>query len=127
MRTEEAHWQLAIFTRMANWRKWGNGQESIKGFAKPQMRWQRGKSSQMAIIRKWQILGEREKFRLNGEYAKKSLAKYSHKMTKKGIWTNGDLFIKDLTKTLNETTKEAFLVCNHVIRLPCGGGGGSIQ
>ena len=32
----------------------------------------------------------------NGEYAKKSLAKYSHKMTKKGIWTNGDLFGKNL-------------------------------
>ena len=38
MRTEEAYWQLAIFTRIANWRKWGNWQESIKGFAKPQMR-----------------------------------------------------------------------------------------
>ena len=50
----------------------------------------------MAIIRKWQILGEREKFGKNGEYGKKSLAKYSHKMTKKGIWTNGDLFGKNL-------------------------------
>ena len=33
--TKEAYWQLAIFTKMANWRKW---QESVKGFAKPQMR-----------------------------------------------------------------------------------------
>ena len=48
---------------MANWRKWGIGQESIKGFAKPKMRWQREKSWQMAIIRKWQILGEKGKFR----------------------------------------------------------------
>ena len=30
-------------------------------------------------------------------------------------------FIKDLAKILIETTKEAFLVCNHVTRLPCGG------
>ena len=36
--TKEAYWQLAIFTKMANWRKCGIGQESIKGFAKPQMR-----------------------------------------------------------------------------------------
>ena len=36
--TKEAYWQLAIFTKMANWRKWGILQESIKGFAKPQMR-----------------------------------------------------------------------------------------
>ena len=41
-------------------------------------------------------MGEREKFGKNGEYGKKSLAKYSHKMTKKGIWTNGDLFGKNL-------------------------------
>jgi len=41
-------------------RKW---QESIKGFAKPQMRWQRGKSWQTVITRKWQILGEKGKFR----------------------------------------------------------------
>ena len=34
MRTEEAYWQLAIFTRIANWRKWGNWQESIKRFCK---------------------------------------------------------------------------------------------
>ena len=33
--TKDAYWQLAIFTKMANWRKW---QESIEGFAKPQMR-----------------------------------------------------------------------------------------
>ena len=36
--TKEAFWQLAIFTKMANWRKWGILQESMKGFAKPQMR-----------------------------------------------------------------------------------------
>ena len=36
--TKEAYWHLAIFTKMANWRTWGIGQESIKGFAKPQMR-----------------------------------------------------------------------------------------
>ena len=35
MTLEEVYWQLAIFTKMANWRKW---QEFIKGFAKPQMR-----------------------------------------------------------------------------------------
>ena len=50
-------------------RKW---QESIKGFAKPQMRWQRGKSWQTAIIGKWQILGQKGKFCKNGEYTKKS-------------------------------------------------------
>ena len=36
------------------------------------MRWQRGKFWQTAIIRKWQILDEKGKFRKNGEYAKKS-------------------------------------------------------
>ena len=61
--TKEVYRQLAIFTKMANWRKWGTGQESIKGLVKPQMRWQRGKSWQMAIIRKWQILVEQGKFR----------------------------------------------------------------
>ena len=34
--TKEAYSQLAIFTKMANWRKWGNGQESNKGLAKPE-------------------------------------------------------------------------------------------
>ena len=29
---------VAIFSKMANLRKWGIGQESIKGLAKPQMR-----------------------------------------------------------------------------------------
>ena len=37
-----------------------------------------------------------QNFGKNGEYAKKSLAKYSNKMTKKGILTNGDLFGKNL-------------------------------
>ena len=35
---------------MTNLRKRGIGQESIKGLAKPQLKWQRGESWQMAII-----------------------------------------------------------------------------
>ena len=71
-------------------RKW---QESIKGFAKPQMRWQRVKSWQTAIIRKWQIWGEKGKFRQKWRVCQKVIdasAKYSNKMTKRGILTNGD-------------------------------------
>ena len=30
---KEAYWQLAIFTKMAYWRKWGIGEESSKGLA----------------------------------------------------------------------------------------------
>ena len=48
-------------------RKW---QESIKGFAKPQMRWQRGKSWQTAII--WKFWAKKGNFGKNGEYAKTS-------------------------------------------------------
>ena len=83
--TKEAHRQLAIFTKMANWRKWGIGPESIKGLAKPQMRWQRGKSWQMAIIRKWQILVEQGKFWQKWRVCQKfmkGMAKYSNKVTK---------------------------------------------
>ena len=36
-------------------------------------------------------------------------------------------FIKDLAKILNETTKKAFLDCNHVTRLPCYGGVNTIE
>ena len=55
-KAKEAYWQLAILAKMANLRKRGIGQESIKGLAKPQLKWQRGESWQMAIIiRKWQI------------------------------------------------------------------------
>ena len=67
-------------------RKW---QESIKGFAKPQMRWQRGKSWQTAIIRKWQILGEKGKFRQRWRVCQKVIeasAKYSNKITKVASW-----------------------------------------
>ena len=131
------------------------------------MRWQRGKSWQMAIIRKWQILSGKEKFRPKRRVCQKVIkasAKYSNKMTKRGILTNGDFtwklqiwqefigltktktrwqkrhvdncglyendkfceicefgFIKGVAKILNETTKEAFLVCNHKTRRPCWG------
>ena len=92
--TEEAYWQLAIFAKMANLRKRGIGKESIKFLAKPQLRWQRGKSWQMAvIIRKWQTLVEQRKFRQKwrvGQKFIKSFAKYSKEMTKRGILTNGD-------------------------------------
>ena len=54
--TKEAYWQLAIFAKVANLRKGRIRHESIKGFAKPQLKWQRGESWQMVIkIRKWQI------------------------------------------------------------------------
>ena len=139
-------------------RKW---QESNKGFAKPQMRWQRGKSWQTAIIRKWQILGEKGKFRQSWRVCQKVIeasAKYSNKITKVASWQMTILrklqiwqefiglakiktrwqkrhvdncgfyendkfceigefgFINGLAKILNETTKEAFLVCNHETR-----------
>ena len=42
------------------------------------------------------VWAKERNFGKNGEYAKKSLATYSHKMTKKGIWTNGDLFGENL-------------------------------
>ena len=43
------------FHEIGKLRKWRIGQESIKGLSKTQMRWQRGESWQMAIIRKWQV------------------------------------------------------------------------
>ena len=77
-------------------RKWGIGQESIKDLAKPQMRWQRGKSWQMAIIRKWQTLVEQGKFRQKWRVCQKfikGMAKFSNKMAKRVILTN-DNFTK---------------------------------
>ena len=50
----------------------------------------------MAIIRNGKFWAKEGNFGKNGEYAKKSLAEYSNKMTKKGILTNGDLFGKNL-------------------------------
>ena len=71
--TKEAYWQLAIFAKMANLRKGGIVQESIKGLAKLQLKWQRGESWQMAIIiRKWQIKEKKANFDKNGECAKNS-------------------------------------------------------
>ena len=151
-------WHIWQFSR-----KW---QESIKGFAKPQMRWQRGKSWQTAIIRKWQILGEKGKFRQRWRVCQNVIeasAKYSNKITKVASWQMTILrklqiwqefiglakiktrwqkrhvdncgfyendkfceigefgFINGLAKILNETTKEAFLVCNHETRRQCWG------
>ena len=60
------------------------------------MRWKRGKSWQMAILKKWQILGEKGKFRQKRRVCQKVIkasAKYS-KMTKRGILTNGDFTCK---------------------------------
>ena len=51
--TKQAYWQLAIYTILANLRKWGIGQESINGLAKPQMRWQRGEYWQKANFDKY--------------------------------------------------------------------------
>ena len=59
----QKNWMMQQKRPIGSWqfsRKW---QESIKGFAKTQLRWQRGKSWQTAIVRKWQILGEKGKFR----------------------------------------------------------------
>ena len=100
-------------------RKW---KESIKGFAKPQMRRQRGKSWQTAIIRKLQIWQEFI-----------CLAKIKTRWQKRhvdncGFYEN-DKFceigefgcINGLVKILNKTTKKAFLVCNHETRRQCWG------
>ena len=79
--TKQAYWQMAIYTKMANLRKWGIGQESINGLAKPHLRWQRGED--------W----EKVDFDKYGECAKKiikGLAKYSNEMTKRGMLIAGD-------------------------------------
>ena len=57
---------------------------------------------EMAIIRKWQILGEKGKFRQKWRVCEKVIkasAKYSNKMTKRCILTNGDFTkITNLTR-----------------------------
>ena len=103
----------------------------------------------MAILRKWQILSEKGKFRQKWRVCEKvikSLAKYSNEMTKRDILTDNDFtkitnlariyrfgfydkfckigefgFIKGLAKILSETTKEAFLVCNQETSQPFWG------
>ena len=66
------------------WRKW---QESIKGFEKER------NLDKWRLQKKWQILGEKGKFRQKRRVCQKVIkasAKYSNKMTKRGILTNGD-------------------------------------
>ena len=80
---------------MANLRKRGIGQESIKGLAKPQLRWQikEGILTNGYCNKKMANLGEKGKFRQKWRVCQtfiKGLAKYSNKTTKKDILTNGD-------------------------------------
>ena len=75
--TKQAYWQMTIFTKMANLRKWGIGQESINGLAKPQMR----------CVTKREILTKgkfQQKWRVCQKFIK-CLAKYSNVMTKRGM------------------------------------------
>ena len=51
--TKQSYWQLAIFTKMANLRKWGIEQESTHDLVKPQMRWQRWEDWQKANFDKY--------------------------------------------------------------------------
>ena len=73
---------VAIFSKMANLRKWGIGQESIKGLAKPQMRC----VTRREILTKGKF---QQKWRggAGGQKFIKRLAKYSNEMTKKGMLT----------------------------------------
>ena len=67
--------ESGIFEKMENWAR------------------QRGKYWQMAIIRKWQTLVEQGKFRQKWRVCQKfvkGIAKYSNKITKRVILTNGD-------------------------------------
>ena len=73
---------VAIFSKMANLRKWGIGQESIKGLAKPQMRC----VTRREILTKGKF---HQKWR-GGQKFIKGLAKYSNEMTKKGMLIAGD-------------------------------------
>ena len=66
----------------------------------------RGILTKAITIRKWQILGEKGKFRQKWRVCQKVIeasAKYSSKMTKSGILTNGDF-----TKITNLTRIERF-------------------
>ena len=73
---------VAIFSKMANLRKWGIGQESINGLAKPEMRW----VTKREILTKGKF---QQKWRGGAKFIK-DLAKYSNEMTKKGMLIAGD-------------------------------------
>ena len=86
----KASWLLAILTKMAR-----THQRFCKTSNEVTKR-------EMAIIRKWQILGEKGKFRQKWRVCQKVIeasAKYTNKMTKSSILTNGDFTkITNLTR-----------------------------
>ena len=117
--TKQAYWQMAIYTKMANLRKWGIGQESISGLAKHHLRWQRGEywekvdfdkygesarknhqgfgqifkwDDKKGHVDSWRFLGQwqiLQRWRIWQEVIK-GLTKIYKEMTKRGILTNGD-------------------------------------
>ena len=81
------------FHEIGKLRKWGIGQEFIKGLAKTQEVTKRGILTNGDYNKKMANLGEKGKFRQKWRLCQKfikGLAKYSNEITKRGILTNGD-------------------------------------
>ena len=111
------------------WAKKGNfgqngeyAKKSSKLLPNIQIRWQKVASWQMAILRKLQIWQE-----FIGLAKIKTRSQKRH-VDNCGFYENDKFceigefgFINGLAKILSETTKEAFLVCNHETRRQCWG------
>ena len=120
-------WQTPIIRKRQilgeNVRKNGEyAKNSSRVWPNIQIRWQKGASWPMGILRKLQVWQE-----FIG-LAKSKTRWWKRHVDNYGFYENdrwceiGEFgFIKGLAKILNETTKEAFLVCNHVTRRPCWG------
>ena len=79
-------------------------------------------SWQMAILRKLQIWQEFIGLsKIKTRWQKRHVNNCGFYENDKFCETGEFGFVKDLAKILNETTKEAFLVCNHETRRPCWG------